>query len=65
MLLKRIFFAKIALMVRFETRKTSGEDGGSEGQLYFAISDDIHSPIVILFPLHQPAPASTSPGLPY
>ena len=48
----------------FNTHKTSGEDGGSEGQLNFVISDIVHSPIVILFPLHQPAPASTSPGLP-
>ena len=50
----------------FKTCKTFGEDGGSVGQLYFFISDILHSPIVFLFPLHdQPAPASTCSGLPY
>ena len=61
---KRIFFAKIT-SVDQNPQKKLRRNGDNEGQLYFVISDVINEPIIVLFPLHQPAPASTSPGLPY
>ena len=54
----------------FQTHKTSGEDGGSEGQLNFVNFDIVHSQIDILFPLHQlplhqPAPVSPKRRIEY
>ena len=57
------FFAEVAVIVHtlqnFQTRKRQSKPSK------FIIHDSINYVMIVLFPMHQPAPASTSPGLTY